>query len=165
MWKTAAIKVTQTDDSIAPTVLRIALGTVMFAHGAQKALGWFGGYGYDATMGFLTQGAGLPTVIAFMVIAIELIGAAALIVGAAGRLAALGIASVMVGAIFTGHLSQGFFMNWAGNQAGEGFEYHLLAIALAVGVMIAGSGKYSVDRWVARRAQLSADPALAGHAG
>jgi putative oxidoreductase len=150
MLKTAS-KLIQTDNSILPTVARLSLGSVMFAHGAQKALGWFGGHGYEGTMGFLTQGVGLPAALAFLVIAIEFLGAAALIVGFGGRLAALGIGAVMVGAVFTAHLSNGFFMNWSGAQGGEGFEYHILAIALAAVVTIAGSGAYSIDRWLGRR--------------
>jgi putative oxidoreductase len=151
MLKQAAKRLLQTDNSIAPTILRVALGSVMFAHGAQKALGWFGGHGYDATMGFLTGGAGLPAPIAFLVIAIEFAGAAALVVGASGRLAALGIGVVMLGAIVTTHLDHGFFMNWFGTKAGHGFEYHLLAIGLAAGVTVTGSGAYSVDRWLLRQ--------------
>jgi putative oxidoreductase len=146
MWKQIAHKLVGTDASLAPAVTRVALGSVMFAHGAQKAFGWFGGYGFEGTMGFLTGGVGLPAAIAFLVIAIELVGSAALIVGAGGRLAAAGIVAVMVGAVATAHAGHGFFMNWGGNQAGEGFEYHILAIALAAVVMIQGSGAWSIDR-------------------
>ncbi len=150
MLKTTLSKLIHTDDSVVPTIARVALGTVMFAHGAQKALGWFGGYGYEATMGYLTEAGGLPGPIAFLVIAIEFLGAAALIAGLGGRLAALGIGSVMVGAVLTTHLEAGFFMNWAGAQAGEGYEYHILAIALAAVVGVAGSGAYSLDRAIER---------------
>ena len=158
MFNKALERLTHTEDSIAIAVLRVALGTVMFAHGAQKALGWFGGHGYEGTMGFLTQHVGLPGILAFLVIAIEFLGALALIVGVGGRLAALGIGGVMAGAVFTSHLSTGFFMNWTGTQAGEGFEYHILAMAMAAAVAIAGSGAYSLDRWLHRRL-LGTDPA------
>jgi putative oxidoreductase len=144
-------RILKTDDSLGPTILRVSLGTVMFAHGAQKALGWFGGYGYGATMDYLTGPGGLPWLIAFLVIAIELVGSLALIAGAGGRAAALGVGAVMLGAILTVHAKVGFFMNWGGAQPGEGYEYHLLAIALAAGVVIAGSGAYSVDRWLTRK--------------
>ncbi len=165
MLKQTAKRLITTENSITPTILRLTLGGVMFAHGAQKALGWFGGFGYDATMGFLTAGAGLPTPIAFLVIAIEFAGALALIAGLGGRVAALGIATVMVGAVLTSHLDSGFFMNWFGTKAGQGFEYHLLAIGLATGVMVSGSGAYSVDRWLLReRTATSRRPALAHHA-
>jgi putative oxidoreductase len=128
------------------TVARVALGAVMLPHGAQKLLGWFGGYGFQGTMGFLTTQVGLPYPIAVLVILIESIGSLALVLGLAGRVMAAGMAAVMVGAVVTTHLPNGFFMNWAGTQKGEGFEYHLLAIALALIVMLRGSGAASVDR-------------------
>ncbi|HEX6790336.1 MAG TPA: DoxX family protein [Candidatus Krumholzibacteria bacterium] len=143
---------TATRASLTPTVLRVALGLVMFPHGAQKLLGWFGGYGFDGTMGFLTGQAGLPTPIAFLVIMIEFFGSLALIAGAFSRVAALGVIAVMVGAVATVHLPNGFFMNWSGAQAGEGFEYHVLAIGIALAVVISGSGLFSIDRAVNRHA-------------
>src|SRR5687768_14709329 len=114
------------------TIQRALLGAVMFPHGAQKLLGWFGGYGFDGTMKFLTDTVHLPSPIALLVILAESIGALLLIVGLGTRLAALGISAVMVGAVLTSHGSVGFFMNWFGNQTGEGYEYHLLALALSV---------------------------------
>ncbi|HEX7120652.1 MAG TPA: DoxX family protein [Longimicrobiales bacterium] len=145
--------VLRTEDDIIPTLLRITLGVVIFPHGAQKLLGWFGGPGYSVTMEALTGMVGLPWVIAFLVIVIEFFGALALIVGLFGRAAALGVATVMVGAVMAGgHLANGFFMNWFGTQAGEGFEYHLLAIGLALAVLLRGSGAASVDRLLAARA-------------
>jgi putative oxidoreductase len=128
------------------TVARVALGAVMLPHGAQKLLGWFGGYGFQATLGFLTTQVGLPYPVAVLVILIESIGALCLVIGLAGRVMAAGVAAVMVGAVVTTHLPNGFFMNWAGSQKGEGFEYHILAIALALIVMLRGSGAASVDR-------------------
>jgi putative oxidoreductase len=139
-------RVLRTDDSVAPLIARLVLGVVMLPHGAQKLLGWFGGYGFEGTVGFLTGQVGLPWVVAVLVVLIESLGAIALIAGAAGRLASLGIIAVMTGAVVTSHLPNGFFMNWSGQQAGEGFEYHLLAIALGAIVVIAGSGRASVDR-------------------
>ena len=136
----------RTDDSVTALIARVALGLVMFPHGAQKAFGWFGGFGFEGTMGFLTGQMGLPWIVAFLVIAIETVGALLLIVGALGRLAALGIAAVMTGAVVTSHLGNGFFMNWSGQQAGEGFEYHLLAIAMALAIVWRGSGAASLDR-------------------
>ncbi len=133
------------------TVARVALGGVMIPHGAQKLLGWFGGYGFQPTMGFLTAQAGLPHPIAFLVILIESFGALALVLGLAGRVMAAGVAAIMVGAIATVHLPNGFFMNWTGAQKGEGFEYHILAIALALVVVLRGSGAASVDRVLSAR--------------
>ncbi|HUG09868.1 MAG TPA: DoxX family protein [Opitutaceae bacterium] len=141
----------KTDNSTAPLIARLALGLVMFPHGAQKALGWFGGYGYDGTMGYFTGTLGIPALFAFLVIAAEFAGAIGLITGFLTRVSAFGIAAVMAGAIFMAHKSNGFFMNWTGQQAGEGYEYHLLAIGLALIVLVAGAGKASLDALVARR--------------
>jgi putative oxidoreductase len=129
----------------AALVLRVILGLVIFPHGAQKMLGWFGGKGFSATLTSMTTGGGLPWIIVFLVIMIEFFGALALIAGFLGRLMAFGISVVMAGAIFKAHLSNGFFMNWSGQQAGEGFEYHLLAIGMSIAILIMGSGRASVD--------------------
>src|SRR5262245_33587750 len=144
---------TDTQNSIL-TLQRALLGAVMFPHGAQKLLGWFGGYGFEGTMGFFTQQVGLPAPLALLVILAESIGALLLIAGLGTRLAAFGISAVMLGAVATTHASNGFFMNWFGNQPGEGFEFHLLALALAVPLVIAGGGRYALDSWV--RARLEA---------
>jgi putative oxidoreductase len=138
-------RVIATEDRWAPTVARLALGLVMMPHGLQKTVGTFGGYGFSGTMGFFTEAVGLPWVVALAVILAESLGALALILGVGGRIAAAGIAAVMIGAIVTTHASVGFFMNWFGNQPGEGFEYHLLALGLAAVVLVAGSGKLSID--------------------
>jgi putative oxidoreductase len=139
------LRVVGTNAEVAPAIARVALGLVMFPHGAQKALGWFGGYGFAGTYGFMTAKLGIPGPLAALAIAAEFLGALALIVGVGGRVAAFGILSVMLVAIGMVHLPSGFFMNWTGAQAGEGFEYHLLAIALAVIVLVRGSGARSVD--------------------
>jgi putative oxidoreductase len=141
----------QTDDSWSSLVLRVILGAVMLPHGAQKLFGWFGGFGFSGTMGFFTSQLHIPAVLAFLVIMAESVGAVMLIVGFVGRFAAFGIACVMVGAIDLVHWPNGFFMNWFGKQTGEGFEYHLLALAMSVAIMIAGSGRWSVDRVVTTR--------------
>lgn len=134
-----------THDDVAPLVMRVMLGVVMFPHGAQKVLGWFGGHGLDGTLNFFTQSMGIPLVFALLVIAAEFLGALGLIVGFLTRFAAFGVACVMAGAIFMAHWQNGFFMNWSGQQAGEGFEYHLLALALAIALIITGGGKASAD--------------------
>jgi len=132
-------------------IARVALGLVILPHGLQKTVGLFGGYGFEATMGYFTGTMGLPSALAFLIILIESAGAAGLVVGALGRVAAVGVGAVMVGAIATVHWTNGFFMNWTGTQAGEGFEYHLLALALVAIVVRAGSGAISVDRVLASR--------------
>jgi putative oxidoreductase len=142
----------KTNDSFAPTLARLTLGIVMFPHGAQKALGLFGGYGFHGTMNWFTQQLHIPTVFAVLAIAAEFLGSLGLIVGFLSRIAAFGIAVVMVVAVVTVHAVNGFFINWFGNQRGEGFEFHLLAICLALIVMIYGAGKLSLDGRLARMA-------------
>ena len=136
----------------APLVARIALGLVMFPHGAQHALGLFGGYGFRGTLGWMTGTLGFPTPLAALAIVVELVAPFALLAGFGARLAALGIIGIMLGAITT-HAPNGFFMNWFGAlPAGhEGFEYHLIAIALAAVVLLEGSGIFSVERLLQRR--------------
>src|SRR5262245_4253549 len=138
-------KIFQTNDNSSATILRIALGVILFPHGAQKMLGWFGGYGFNGTMGFLTGAGGLPWILAFLVMAIDFFGAIALLFGFATRVVAIGIISLFTGIILTTHYANGFFMNWAGNQKGEGYEYHLLIIGIAVALLITGAGKWSID--------------------
>ena len=138
----------QTNGSAAGLILRLTLAVVMFPHGAQKALGWFGGEGLTPTLQFFTS-AGIPPVLAWLVIAAEFLGPLGLAVGLLTRLAALGIAGVMIGAIKMVHWKNGFFMNWSGTQQGEGFEYHLLALGMALALVIMGGGAASVDRSLA----------------
>lgn len=139
-----------TDGRAPATIARLALGLVMFPHGAQKMLGWFGGYGLSATYGALTSH-GLPGIVAGAVIFTELVSSLLLITGTFTRIGAFGIMSIMIGAILTTHLPNGFFMNWTGTQAGEGFEYHLLAIGLALVAIVLGGGALSVDRVLTKR--------------
>lgn len=133
------------------TTQRIVLGLVMFPHGAQKLFGWFGGHGFEGTMGFLTGPGGLPAPLAVLVILAESLGALALVFGLLTRVTAFGIAAVMIGAALTVHLGHGFFMNWGGQAGGEGIEYHLLALALAVPLVIKGGGAFAVDRFIAAK--------------
>jgi len=135
----------QTNDKFSYWVPRVILGCVMFPHGAQKLFGWFGGFGFTNTMTYFTQTAGLPWIIAFLVVIGESLGSLGLILGFFTRLSALGLICIMVGAIITVHIPNGFFMNWFGKQAGEGFEYHLLVIGMSIPLLISGGGKYSVD--------------------
>lgn len=131
--------------------LRAVVACVMFAHGAQKVLGWFGGPGYDAALsGFLSMG--IPEPLAIAAILTEFLGAIALFAGLLGRIAALGIAIEMIVAVALVHLPYGFFMNWTGMQAGEGFEYHILLVAMAAPIVVRGAGALSldhlIDRWL-----------------
>jgi len=139
-------KLMSTADDLAVAILRLSLGVVFFAHGAQKALGWFGGFGFDGTMGFLTQKLNIPAPFAVLAIAAEFLGGLGLLVGLLSRVAAFGIACNMVVAVAVIHIQYGFFINWFGNQKGEGFEFHILAIAGALVIMIKGAGALSLDR-------------------
>jgi putative oxidoreductase len=139
-------KLVSTSNDFTLTLVRLVLGVVFFAHGAQKMLGWFGGYGFHGTIGFFTQQMGIPAPLAFLAICAEFFGGLGLLLGLLGRIAALGIIVNMLVAIATVHRVNGLFMNWSGQQKGEGFEFHLLAIVLAVVVLIKGSGAISIDR-------------------
>jgi putative oxidoreductase len=146
MWQ----KIIRTDDDRVLTLLRIALGIVVFPHGAQKLLGWFGGFGYTGTMGFLTGTMNIPYPLALLVIAAEFFGALGLIVGFLGRIAAFGIAVNFIVVALMVHLPNGFFMNWSGQQKGEGYEFFILLIAMAIAILIRGSGAWSIDRILSR---------------
>ena len=135
---------TDSKDYIA-LITRLVIGSVMLPHGAQKLLGWFGGYGFSGTLDFFTGTLGIPFILSLIVILTESIGSILLVLGFAGRLSSLLLISTMIGAVATSHLSNGFFMNWFGNQAGEGFEYHILYSTLALIVLIKGSGMFSID--------------------
>ena len=141
----------QTDDSWTGLILRLTLGLVMFPHGAQKLLGWYGGYGFDGTLGFFTEKMGLPWIIAFLIIMGESFGSLGLIVGFLTRFSAASIGVIMLGAITLVHWPNGFFMNWFGKQAGEGYEYHLLVLGISVALTIIGAGRWSVDQQIAQR--------------
>jgi FMN-dependent NADH-azoreductase/uncharacterized membrane protein YphA (DoxX/SURF4 family) len=144
-------KLFATDNNTATVILRLVLGVVFFAHGAQKMLGWFGGWGFSATMGFFTGIMHIPAPLAFLAIVAEFFGGLGLILGLLTRIAAFGIGINMIVAIMTVHSAFGFFINWSGAQKGEGFEYHLLVIAMAAFLMIRGAGALSVDRIIAGR--------------
>jgi putative oxidoreductase len=121
------------------------LGAVFVAHGVPKLLGFSG------TMNFFTGQLGIPVIFAFLAIMAEGLGGFGLIAGLLTRVAAFGIAVNMVVAVYLLHWEHGFFMNWFGNQKGEGYEYHLLVIAIALALMIRGGGKWSIDGVIARR--------------
>lgn len=142
-------KLMSTSNDVSLTTLRLVLGVVFFAHGAQKMLGWFGGFGFHGTMGSFEK-MGMAAPVALLVICTEFFGGLGLIVGLLTRIAALGIGVEMIGAVFMVHLQNGFFMNWMGNQKGEGFEYHLLAIAVAATLLLRGAGAFSADRTLSK---------------
>ena len=141
-------KLFQTDRDYVLTIVRVVVGVVFVAHGAQKVLGWFGGYGFSATMNGM-QHMGIPAPFALLAIVAEFFGGLGLMVGLLSRVAAFGIFVEMLVAVVKVHGANGLFMNWAGNQRGEGFEYHLLALALLLVLMVRGAGALSLDRLIA----------------
>ena len=152
-------KLFATTDGFTLTVLRLVTGVVFFAHGAQKMLGWFGGYGFTGTMGFFTHNMGIPAPLAFLAICAEFFGGLGLILGLLSRVAAFGIICNMLVAIMTVHHVNGFFMNWTGQQRGEGFEYHLLAIAIGLAILVRGAGAWSIDRLISAKVEQQKAPA------
>ncbi len=138
----------ETRADLASPLLRLGLAAVMFPHGAQKLLGWFGGYGYEGTMGFLTGSIGLPTPLAALTIGLEFFGPLLLVLGLGVRFVAAGFVAIMLGAVATVHAEHGFFMNWSGAQQGEGFEFHLLVITIALALIVRGAGSFSLDRGI-----------------
>ena len=141
----------QTENSWPLLILRILLAVVIFPHGAQKLFGWFGGQGFDAAMKGFTVHMHIPWFFALMAVLAESVGPMALFAGLLSRIAAFGIFCEMVVAIWLVHWPYGFFMNWFGKQKGEGFEYHLLVIAISLALLLGGGGKGSLDRWIAER--------------
>lgn len=144
-------KLFDTNDDSAALVLRVLLGIVFFPHAMQKLTTLFGGFGFMGTMGFFTNKLGVPSVFAFLAIMAEGLGWLGLIAGFLTRLAAFGIGVNMVVAVYMLHWNNGFFMNWFGNQKGEGFEYHILVVAIALALILKGGGKWSIDKAIADR--------------
>ncbi|MFO1447061.1 MAG: DoxX family protein [Opitutaceae bacterium] len=149
--KSLLYRLLETTPSVTAAIARIVVGGVMLPHGLQKTLGWFGGYGLESTLNYFTGTMHLPWIVALAVVAAESVGAFLLLLGVATRVAAVGIASVMIGAVLTTHVPHGFFMNWFGQQKGEGFEFHLLALGLCAINLVAGGGWGSIDSWWQRR--------------
>ena len=149
-------KLLSTNSDVGTLVGRTMLGALLIPHGFQHALGLFGGYGFSGTLGWMTKTLGFPAPLAAIAIVTELIAPFALILGLGGRVAALGIIGLMVGAITT-HVPNGFFMNWFGTlpAGSEGFEYHLVVIGLAAVVVANGSGALSLDRLLTSRSDAS----------
>ena len=140
-----------TDAHLTGILSRLTLSIVIFPHGCQMLLGWFGGYGFDASMNYLTQTEKLPAIIGVQVILLQFFGSILLLFGFLSRPVAIAMVVLFTGMILTSHLEHGFFMNWSGQAKGEGFEYHLLVIGLMVVLLINGAGAYSFDRWLTKR--------------
>lgn len=139
-----------TSNHISGLILRLTLGLVILPHGLQLLLGWFGGYGFSGSMSYFTGAAGLPWIVAFLVIMLQSVGALLILAGAGARLMAFAYIIMFFGMIVTAHADYGFFMNWAGNQKGEGYEYHLLVIGLSALLLLNGSGRFSFDYFMSK---------------
>ncbi|WP_299313823.1 DoxX family protein [uncultured Aquimarina sp.] len=148
--KNSVKQILKTNPIIGFSIARWTLGLVIFPHGAQKLLGLFGGYGYSATIESLTTQMGLPIIVAFSVIMIEFFGSISLVLGFLSRFWAIALIGMFTGIIITTQLEHGFFMNWFGNQAGEGYEFSLLVIGLALSIVVNGSGKWSIDSLISK---------------
>ena len=135
-----------TNDDWVVTIVRVVLGVVFFAHGAQMAWGWFGGAGLQSTVRTFREGLHIPAPLALLSVAAQFLGGLGLIFGLLSRVAAFGIAVVMSVALLVVHRKFGFFMNWFGEKQGHGIEYHVLVLALALTVMIKGAGAMSLDQ-------------------
>jgi putative oxidoreductase len=143
--KNICSKLFATNCSWSALVLRLGLGIMILPHGLQKTFGLFGGYGWSGTMGFFTEKMHVPAPLAALAILAEFLGGLGLIFGVATRLAAFGVGMNMLVAMLTVHISIGFFMNWFGNQQGEGVEFFILAISMAIAIIIQGGGAFSID--------------------
>lgn len=144
-----------TKDDLSSAILRIALGLVIFPHGMQKLFGWFGGFGFTGTMNFFTDTMGIPYALALMAILAESIGSVGLIIGFFTRFCAFGVGvTIAVGALMV-HLPNGFFMNWFGKQAGEGYEYHILVVGMAITLILTGGGRWSLDALILNKNKIN----------
>ncbi len=143
-------RIVETDENLASLFLRLGLGIVFFPHGAQKVLGWFGGLGFSKTIEVFNTQMHMPVFVILLLMAIEFLGSIFLIIGFLTRISALGIGGAMAICASVAHIQNGFFMNWFGQQKGEGFEFHILVAAMAIALMIAGGGRFSVDHAIVK---------------
>ena len=135
------------------TIARVVLAVIFFAHGSQKMFGLFGGRGFSGTIDLFQQTMGIPAALTVCAMVAEVCGSIGLFLGLLSRVAASGVLVVMLVAVPANGLYPHFFMNWTGAQRGEGFEYHLLAVALILTILVRGGGCFSLDRAIAARQQ------------
>ena len=150
----AARMLFQTSNDLTLTIARVVLALVFIGHGTQKMFGWFGGPGFSRAIEIFEDTMGIPPALTVLAMVAEVFGGLGLLVGLLTRIAALGVLGVMIVAPFANGLYVRFFMNWQGRNPGEGYEYHLLAIALILVVMVHGAGAASLDRLIAMRSSV-----------
>jgi putative oxidoreductase len=144
-------QVVNTVDTWGFLIIRLALGCIFMAHGAQKLFGLFGGAGFAQTMQQFQQGLGIPMPLIFIAMVTEFFGGLAVLTGCLTRLAALGLAVIMIVAIVKVHWAGGFFLNLnCVPGVGQGFEFNLALLAMALGLVISGPGYLSIDRWISK---------------
>lgn len=146
-------RLVRTSNDLTLTLARLMLALVFLGHGTQKMFGWFGGLGYSRTLQVFEETMGIPPVLTTMAMVAEVFGGLGLLAGLLTRIAASGVLVVMIVAPLANGLYVRFFMNWTGRNPGEGFEYHLLAIALILVVLVHGGGALSLDRYLSSRAR------------
>jgi putative oxidoreductase len=144
----------ETKSRITLFFIRVALGVVILGHGVQKLLGWFGGFGFEGTMNYFTNTVGLPYVLGFLIIICESFGMVALVFGLFSRIVSASLIIIITGAFFVDHLQYGFFMDWLGAKAGEGFEFDILVVAMASAILVNGGGAFSLDAWLLPKLRL-----------
>jgi len=137
----------ETLNSLGLLTARLTLGSVFFAHGAQKVFGWFGGFGISGTMGYFQNTLGVPAPLALAGVLAEFIVSLMLLAGVSTGLASVIAVLQMAAAIYLSHAQDGFFMNYFGQlpTGREGFEYNLVLIGIAIVLFLAGAGRYSLD--------------------
>lgn len=137
----------KTDDNLASTVLRVTLGLVILLHGIGKL-----GGGFETFMGYLTDYLNLPAILGYVIILIETLGSVLLVLGIATRINAGVMFGLFVGMILVVHLQFGFMMNWFGQmEAGqEGYEYHILVLAMCGALVVLGGGRFSIDKTISK---------------
>ncbi len=141
----------KTDKSIDLLLIRLSLGIVMFPHGAQKVLGWFGGPGFEKTIDIFTTKMYIPVSLVIVLMITELFGGICLVLGLLTRVFATAIGISIAICAYMNHIQNGFFMNWFGNQKGEGIEFHILVIGIAIALAIKGGGLFSIDSVLSER--------------
>jgi putative oxidoreductase len=145
------MRLLRTERDLAMFFLRLTIAVVLFPHGAQKIFGWFGGHGLEATLYHFSNVLGIPFLFGILAIAAEFLGSISILIGFLTRIVAFIVAIEMIFAAYLAHMQFGFFMNWLGQQKGEGFEYHILLIGICLALMLKGGGRWSVDRVLAAR--------------
>lgn len=130
-------------------IVRVVLGVIFFAHGAQKVFGCFGGPGLKGTIAYFKQAMGIPAGATVLAALIECFGGLAMLAGLLVRPAALGLVVVMLVAVAKVHWKNGFFLNMSMTPGkGHGYEFNLALIGMALAVLVGGAGRYSLDRLI-----------------